>query len=217
MIDPDLLRPIPYFSDLSDEELNEVGRAFSEEIYGLDEIIFLEGDRAQDLYFVASGVVKIFKVSPDGREQTLELARPGDVLNEIAVFDDGPNPAGAQAITPVRLYRIGKKGMVSLVGKQPKMALNILRLMATKMRRLIELVEDLSFRTVISRLAKILLEQAESPAVSRLSQREMAAMVGTARETVNRSLRTLEDGGAIRIERNRIIIVDREALEKMAA
>ncbi len=217
MLEPGLLRAIPYFSELSDEELNEVGQYFFEESYVRDEIIFLEGDEARNLYFVASGVVKTFKTSSDGKEQTIELARPGDVLNEVAVFDGGPNPTSAQAITPVRLYKIEKSKMLAIISQRPVIALEVLRLMAAKMRRLTELVEDLSFRPVVGRVAKILLEQARAPLVSRLSQREMAAMAGTAREMVSRSLKTLEDEGAIKMERNRVVILDPEALERRAA
>jgi CRP/FNR family transcriptional regulator len=217
MLEPGLLRAIPYFSELSDEELNEVGQYFFEESYIRDEIIFLEGDEARNLYFVASGVVKTFKTSSDGKEQTIELARPGDVLNEVAVFDGGPNPTSAQAITPVRLYKIEKSKMLAIISQRPVIALEVLRLMAAKMRRLTELVEDLSFRPVVGRVAKILLEQARAPLVSRLSQREMAAMAGTAREMVSRSLKTLEDEGAIKMERNRVVILDPEALERRAA
>jgi len=217
MLELGLLRAIPYFSELSDEELNEVGRYFFEESYVRDEIIFLEGDEARNLYFVASGVVKTFKTSSDGKEQTIELARPGDVLNEVAVFDGGPNPTSAQAITPVRLYKIEKSKMLAIISQRPVIALEALRLMAAKMRRLTELVEDLSFRPVVGRVAKILLEQARAPLVSRLSQREMAAMAGTAREMVSRSLKTLEDEGAIKMERNRVVILDPEALERRAA
>lgn len=217
MLEPGLLRAIPYFSELSDEELNEVEQYFFEESYIRDEIIFLEGDEARNLYFVASGVVKTFKTSSDGKEQTIELARPGDVLNEVAVFDGGPNPTSAQAITPVRLYKIEKSKMLAIISQRPVIALEVLRLMAAKMRRLTELVEDLSFRPVVGRVAKILLEQARAPLVSRLSQREMAAMAGTAREMVSRSLKTLEDEGAIKMERNRVVILDPEALERRAA
>lgn len=217
MLEPGLLRAIPYFSELSDEELNEVGQYFFEESYIRDEIIFLEGDEARNLYFVASGVVKTFKTSSDGKEQTIELAKPGDVLNEVAVFDGGPNPTSAQAITPVRLYKIEKSKMLAIISQRPVIALEVLRLMAAKMRRLTELVEDLSFRPVVGRVAKILLEQARAPLVSRLSQREMAAMAGTAREMVSRSLKTLEDEGAIKMERNRVVILDPEALERRAA
>ena len=97
-------------------------------------------------------------------------------------------------------------------------ALNIINVLSRRVQEMVELVEDLSFRNVSGRVAKILLEHTgngdgDHP---RLTQQEMAAMIGTAREMVGRSFRSLEEEGAIRIERNRIVITDQEALKKIA-
>jgi CRP/FNR family transcriptional regulator len=182
-----------------------------------DEFIFQEGEPAQALYFVVSGVVKTFKTSAEGKEQTLRIIRPGESFNDVAVFDGGPNVASATAMAPGVLYGINKKDVGVIIRDYPQVAANVARVLAGRVRHFASLVEDLSFRTVLSRVAKLLLEYAENGRRAerpRLTQQEMAAMVGTARELVGRSLRALEEKGAIRIDRHRIVLIDKEALRE---
>jgi CRP/FNR family transcriptional regulator len=118
---------------------------------------------------------------------------------------------------PVVLYGIKKQDMGAIIRDNPKIALNVIKVLATRVRHLVSLVEDLSFRHVISRVAKILLENTggEMGRGPRLTQQEMAAMAGTAREVVGRSLKTLETEGAIKMDRHRIIITNKEALQRI--
>lgn len=214
----DFLKSIPYFAGLSLAELDSLKKLIFEKTAGRGESILLEGDLAEALYFVASGVVKVSKTSAGGKEQILYLIRPGESLNEVPVFDGGPNPASAQAMGPVALYGIRKSDLDAILRDHPQVALNVIRVLAQRIRHLVSLVEDLSFRQVIGRVAKILLEHAgdgTGPRL-RLTQQEMAAMAGTAREVVGRSLKALEDGGAIRLDRHRIVVTNREALRQMA-
>ncbi|MFQ5917762.1 MAG: Crp/Fnr family transcriptional regulator, partial [Candidatus Binatia bacterium] len=173
---------------------------------------------AEALYFVASGVVKVFKMSAAGKEQILYLTRPGESFNDVPVFDGGPNPVSAQAMGPVVLYGIRKSDLEVILREHPQVALNVTQVLSRRVRHLVSLVEDLSFRHVIGRVAKILLEHAGDGAGPRpqLTQQEMAAMAGTAREMIGRSLKTLEEEGVIRLERHRIVITDKEALREMA-
>jgi CRP-like cAMP-binding protein len=214
----ELLESSPYFSGLSSAELEEINRLVFEKRYDRDEIIIAEEDKVGALYFVASGVVKVFKTSADGREQILAIIRPEETFNEAPVFDGGLNPASAQAMTPVVVYGIKRGDMEAILRTKPQVALNVIRVMAKRLRRLVSLVEELSFKRVISRVARILLDYAGDGAASgtRLTQRDMAAMAGTAREVAGRSLKTLAEDGAIRIDRHRIIISDRDYLRKIA-
>jgi CRP-like cAMP-binding protein len=207
----------PYFSGLSPSELDSIKHLFFEARVDRGEIILLEGELADRLFFVAEGVVKLFRVSAEGKEQTLELVRPGESINEVPVFDGGPNPASAQAMGPVLLYAISKNELEAILRDYPKVALNVVKVLASRIRRLVSLVEDLSFRHVIGRVAKILLEHAGDGARpgQRLTQQEMAAIAGTAREVVGRSLKTLEERGIIKLERSRIVITDKEALKQV--
>jgi CRP/FNR family transcriptional regulator len=216
-VEPRFLSENPYFSGLGLPEMDSIKHLFSEERAERGEIILLEGEPTDRLFFVATGVVKLFRVSSEGKEQTLELVRPGGSINEVPVFDGGPNHASAQAMGPALLYIISKNDLGSLLRGYPGVALNVVKVLASRIRHLVSLVEDLSFRHVIGRVAKILLEHAGDGTRpgQRLTQQEMAAIAGTAREVVGRSLKTLEERGIIKLEHHRIVVTDKEALKQM--
>jgi CRP-like cAMP-binding protein len=213
----EFLKSIPYFSDLGLAELESIRKLVFEKTADRAEMVLLEGEPAANLYFVASGVVKVFKTSTEGKEQILSIVRPGESFNDVPIFDGGSNPVSARAMGLVLLYGIKKSDMETILRNYPKIALNVIKVLARRVRHLVSLVEDLSFKHVIGRVAKILLEHAggEIGRGPRLTQQEMAAMAGTAREVVGRSLRALEEEGAIKFDRHRIIITDKEALKEI--
>jgi CRP-like cAMP-binding protein len=213
----EFLKSILYFSALGIAELESIKKLVFEKTVDRAEMVLLEGESAENLYFVASGVVKVFKTSAEGKEQILSIVRPGESFNDVPIFDGGPNPASAQAMGPVLLYGIKKNDMEAILRDHPHIALNIIKVLARRVRHLVSLVEDLSFKHVIGRVAKILFEHVggEMGRGPRLTQQEMAAMAGTAREVVGRSLKALEEEGAIKLDRHRIIITDKEALQKI--
>ena len=213
----EFLKSILYFSDLGLAELESIRKLVFEKTADRAEMVLLEGESAANLYFVASGVVKVFKTSAEGKEQILSIVRPGESFNDVPIFDGGPNPASARAMGPVLLYGIKKNDMEAILRDHPQIALNVIKVLARRVRHLVSLVEDLSFKHVISRVAKILLEHIgdETGRRPRLTQQEMAAMAGTVREVVGRSLKALEEEGAIKLDRHRIIITDKEALQKV--
>ncbi len=136
------------------------------------------------------------------------------------MLNDGVNLFSAEAMGPARLHGIKKKDMRAIIRENPRVAVNVVQVLSRRVQELVSLVEDLSFRHVTSRVAKMLLgyvgRDSSSGERPRLTQQEMAAMIGTAREMVGRSLKTLEGEGAIRIERNRIVIADQKALRRQA-
>lgn len=215
-IQVELLKSNQYFSGLSSAELDLIKSLVFEVEVGRGEFVLLEGEPGDALYLVVSGVVKVFKTSSEGKEQILQIIRPGESFNDVTVFDGGPNPASAQAMGPVVLYGIRNRDMESILRSHPQVALNVMRVLSQKLRHLVSLVEELSFKHVTARLAKILLEYASDGSKQRLTQQEMAALAGTAREIIGRSLRELEGAGLIRLDHHRIVITDREALKKMA-
>jgi CRP-like cAMP-binding protein len=213
----EFLKSILYFSGLGPAELESIRTLVFEKTADRAEMVLLEGEPAENLYFVASGAMKVFKTSPEGKEQILNIVRPGESFNDVPIFDDGPNPASARAMGPVILYGIKKNDMKAILRDHPQIALNVIKVLARRVRHLVSLVEDLSFRHVIGRVAKILVEHigGEMGRGPRLTQQEMAAMAGTAREVVGRSLKALEEEGAIKLDRHRIIITDKKALQKI--
>jgi len=216
-IDSNSLTALSYFSGLSVAELEVIKQSFFEKTIQRGEMIFLEGEPADILFFLISGIVKLFKTSAQGKEQIINLARPYEVLNDISIFDNGPNPMGAQAMSTVTLYGIKKDRLEVALRQHPQVSSQIIQVLAARTRQLISLVEDLSFKHVIGRVAKILLEHTGDGAGpgQRLTQQEMAAMAGTAREVVARSLKAMEERGLIRLERHRIVISDKNALQEM--
>ncbi len=217
-VETEVLKSIPYFSGLSLTELEAVKRRVFEKSVERNEIILLEDEPAEAVYFIVSGAAKAFKTSAEGKEQILCLLRPGESFNDVPVFDGGPNPASVIAMSPVTLYGISKTDMQTLLQEHPNIGSNIIKVLAERVRHFVSLVEDLSFRHVMGRVAKILLKYAGDGAGPgpRLTQQEMASMVGTAREVVSRSLKALEAEGAIRMDRHRIVIISKEILEEMS-
>jgi len=213
----ELLESIPYFSGLTPQAREALSTAMFEKTVSRNEALLWEGEPGGPLYVVGKGRVKIFRTSAEGKEQVLRVMQPGDSFNEVPVFDGGNNPASAMAMEDGNIYGIRREDMQRILQGYPQLSVNIIRVLSRRLRELVSLVEDLSFRHVTGRLVKILLENAvetgrESPD-RRLTQQQMAAMVGTAREMVGRSLKTLEAMGAIRVERQRIVIVNRDILK----
>jgi len=217
-VQEDSIKDIPYFAGLNTGVLSSITKLMLKKMVDRGEIIVLEGEAIHNLYFVSSGVVKIFKTSPDGKEQILDLIRPGESFGDVPVFDGGLMPASAQAMGMVTLYGINRSNLEVILKAHPQVTWNVLNVLAGRVRHLVSLVEDLSFKRVIGRVAKILLEYAGDGTSSqkpRLTQQEMAAMAGTAREVIGRSLKTLEADGVIRLDRNRIVITSRQALKEI--
>jgi CRP/FNR family cyclic AMP-dependent transcriptional regulator len=214
-----ILARMHYFKGLSPAEISEVKKhiAFEKKIEKGD-MLLSEGDKAEYMYFVVSGAVKVYKKSANGKEQILNIATGGDSLNDVSTFDGGGSAANMLAMTPVRLYAIEIKDMDKLFRGNPKLARNVARVLASRVRRDSSLVEVLSFGHVMSRLAGLILKQAAAIGGHRLphfTQQDLAAMVGTSRVVVNRSLRDMEERGAIRLERRHIVITDETVLRSL--
>ena len=204
-----------FFGALAPDDLQALGSAMFQRSYPAGQIVLLEGAASSVLYVVQAGRLKLFKTSPRGREQVLRLLRPGDMFNEVAVFDEGPNPASAQAIEDCTLFLLRRRDLLRFVAERPGIALAIIRTFARGLREALALVEDLAFRDVTSRLAKILLE-GRNGGTPRLTQELLAAMAGSRREVVGRALKALSQEGAVKLERGRVHVVDHKALERLA-
>jgi CRP-like cAMP-binding protein len=214
----EFFQSLPYFSSFGDEALRRIGRDAVETSFERGQVIFLEGEPCRGMYVVAGGRVRVFKTSTEGREQVLFVAGRGDSFNDVPVFDGGPNPASAAALDASVVYLVPRETLLALVADCPA-ARAVIGLFARRLRHLTAVVEDLSFRSVLGRLARLLLDTAvaeNGPAPPRqMTQDEMAAMVGTVRDVIGRALRQLESSGAIRMERHRILVVSPEKLREI--
>lgn len=217
-VETGFLKRAPIFSGVDENTLEEIGRLMVVREARKHEIIWLEQEPARMIYFVAAGLIKLFKTSDAGKEQILRLASPGDCFGHAGALNGGSHPESVQAVVPSVLYGLSSHDLETLLADHPLLARNAIKLLATEMHHYISLVEDLSLRCVSGRLAKMLLGDNLKGACDTslvLTRADMAAMTGTVREVIGKSLKTLEDKGIIRYDRHKIIIRDREALRSL--
>lgn len=212
------LRRVALFADLSDQALERVARVVVPSRHAPGETIILEGAPCRAAYFVAAGQVRVYRSSVEGRQQVLVQLGPGQAFNTVPPFERrGVNHASVEAIGPVTLFSIRVEDLRRLVGDCPGLALALLQDFATRLDHLTDLVENLSLHTVRGRLARFLLENADAGAVARRwTQAEIADRLGTVRDMIGRALRAFADAGLVRMERHRIVLLDREGLEAEA-
>jgi CRP-like cAMP-binding protein len=221
--DSNLLRRVPFFASLRDDVLTALATATIERRPARGQVIFMEGEPCAGLYIVVEGEIKIFKLSPQGREQILRQLGPGSTFNEVAVLDGGPNPASAAALTSATIRIIARDDIKRLAQAHPDLAWALIESTARHTRHLVAMVEDLSLRSVKARLARLLLVEAlRSPDAGEIDRRRMvtqadlAARLGTVREMIGRGLRELADEGLIVLDRHRIVISDPDGLAAVA-
>lgn len=210
----ELLRSCPYFQDLDEALIDALSRAVNVHSYLPAARIFSEGleEGAAALHMVGSGTVRVFKLSTEGREQVLRLFHRGDTFADVAAFDGGPYPANADALEPTVVLRVPRRVLLAMMREHPEVAIGALQVMAGRLRHMTSLVEDLSLRRVMSRIARLLTSEDSA----QLTQTQMAAMVGTGREMVNRSLHSLAERGVIELRGGAIIVLDAEELARIA-
>lgn len=219
-VDSEVFRRIPYFAPLHPEALTRVAAVTVKCHYKRGDMIILEGDLSGALYYVHAGLVKLFKTSLEGKEQVLKLIAEGHTFNDVPALDGGPNPASAAAMEPSVVYVIRHADLHTLIVTQPAVAEAVVQALTQALRSLVSLVEDLSLRHVIARVAKMLLDQEAAVQGEfhgyRLTQQEMASLAGTAREVVGRALKELETAGAIQMDQGQAMVVNRERLRYYA-
>jgi CRP/FNR family transcriptional regulator len=217
-----VLSNVPLFSGLDRSEMEFIASRVIPRRYGPGQIVFNEGDACSGLYVVISGHVRIFKTSASGREQVLSIDGPGNSIAELPVFDGGDYPASVAAVDDVTLFFVSKQDFQELCLTHPRVALKVLRVVGARLRRLVGIIEELSFTTVRHRLAAVLLRLAQKEGtqigdgvVVTLpdSNQEMASQIGTVRELVSRNLSRLQAEGLIDIDGRTVTIRDMRRIE----
>lgn len=212
----DMLRSNSYFKELPQDVLEELCEDIVLCRYEPGEIVFWEGDPCAGLFVISSGVVKLFKISPQGRELVLNVFGNDVTFNEVAVFDGGRNPVNVSALERSEIWVLEPDVIREMHKKHPVLASAIIANLSQNLRMLVAKVEELTFYQVTHRLAR-LIDQLPADLLAgdpstRLTQDQIAARLGTVREVVGRSLRELERSGAIKVQRGRIRIVDSDLL-----
>lgn len=202
----DLLHQIPYFAGLDAAALADVARAVRAREAQAGECILTEGEPCLGLYFVMRGQVRLMKNAADGREHVLRVLGPGATFNDVAVFDGGLNSDSAVAVGPTKIGYVPTATMVRLIERHPTIANAALKLLSQRQRSLGNVVKDLALRDVTARVARLLLGcighhdhivEKAGFACARISHQEIAAMVGSVREVVQRALKEPERDGAV--------------------
>ena len=216
------LKRVAIFSGLSEEELAFVLPRLTPRRFQIGEIIFTEGDACSGLYIVQAGNVRIFKTSAGGREQVLAIDGPGSSIAELPVFDGGNYPASAQAVSESTLLFFSRQDFHALCLQHPHVALKVLRVIGGRLRRLVGIIEELSFTTVRHRLIALLLRMAKTEGTRNgegivltlpANNTELAAQIGTVRELVSRNLSRLQSEDLIELEDRTLRIPSLKKLE----
>ena len=216
------LAKVPIFSGLTENELGFLTQRIVPRQYSAGEMVFGEGEPCSGLYVVKSGNVRIYKSSPTGREQVLSIDGPGSSIAEIPVFDGGAYPASAAATEDATLLFVSKQDFQALCLAHPQVPLKVLRVVGARLRRLVEIIEELSFTTVRHRLASYIFRLARKSAKRTaegveitlpITNQELAAQIGTVRELVSRNLSRLQAEGMLKIDGRNLLIYNLKALE----
>jgi CRP/FNR family transcriptional regulator len=212
---PSILSSISYFSNLNADVLSVVEQSTFRKIFLPEQVALLEGSPDGGLFIVERGWLKVVKFSTGGREQVLNFLGPGDVFNGVAVFTESVNQASVIALEESMVWIISRATMLNLLDTHPMIARSIIHDLAGRLQHLVSLVEDLSLRSIESRLARTLLEGTTNNTIPRrkwATQNEMAARLGTVPDVLNRALRKLVEEGLISVARHQIVITDPEGL-----
>lgn len=216
------LARVPIFSGLTESELAFLAQHAVPRHFSAGETVFGEGEPCAGLYVVESGHVRIFKSSAGGREQVLSIDGPGSSVAELPVFDGGNYPASVTAVEDATLLFVSKPDFQALCLAHPQVALKVLRVVGARLRRLVAIIEELSFTTVRHRLASFLLRLARTEGrrttdglevTLPVSNQELASQIGTVRELVSRNFSRFQSEGMLKIEGRSVIIQDLKALE----
>jgi CRP/FNR family transcriptional regulator, cyclic AMP receptor protein len=218
------LRRHPLFGGLPLKHIERLSVYASTRTYPRGATIFGKGDPGTSLFAICCGMVRISAPSRDGREAVFNVAKEGEVFGEIALLDGCPRTATATAMTDCELMVIDRGNFVSLLESQPEIALKLIGVLCTRLRRTSEQVEDILFGDLSARLAKLLLRLTGSVefevSVSNrrilMTQREIGQMIGSSRESTNKQLQEWKERNWIRIERGSITVLVPEALAAVA-
>ena len=205
-----MIENIPLFAGLSPEVLAEIEQHGSIKTYRKNTIVINEGDETDSLYLILSGRVKVFLSSEDGREAVLNHQGPGEYFGEMSLIDRQPRAASVMTVEPARLMIISRGDFMRCLANNPEIALNLIEPMTSRIRMLAQNVSNLALLDVYGRVARTLLQHASEEdgvmMTGKLTQQEIADMVGASRAMVSRILKDLRTGGYIDVEKKRIII-----------
>lgn len=221
-----VLRRTPLFASLTDSEMRSLASRVVRKSAQRGELLFAEGDACTGLFLVALGKIRIFKLSASGREQVLAMEGPGSSFAELPVFDGGNYPASASAWEDSEILFISRKDFQNVCREHPDVGLKVIAVVGARLRRLVGIIEELSFTTVRQRLISLIVQLAEAEGTRskegiqlelKKSHQDFAAELGTVRELVSRNLGRLNAEGFLGVEGRKLIVKDLAGLKRELA
>jgi CRP/FNR family transcriptional regulator len=210
------LRTCSYLTGLNDQFLTILSQGTYLRKYSPGEIICWQEETCEGLYVIRQGSVKLFTISGKGRELIIRILEEGSTFNEVPVFDGGTNVVNVAAMEESEIWLVERDLLCAVLKDNPEMSQAVILNLSRNLRKMVSMIEELSFYQVTNRLARLINqlppEQLEGMLGQRMTQHELAARLGTVREVVARSLRDLERSGAIRVNRRQIQVVDKKVL-----
>ena len=226
MATSDFLATVPIFSSLTPEDLTPLAGKLRRRIYQKGEVIFHQEDPADRMHIIVEGRIRISITSDDGREKDLAVLQRGDCFGEMALLDGSNRSATATAVDPTQTLALYREDFMEFLKEHPEVVAQTTSLLTSRLRSVNQMLGDLAFLDVPTRLAKQLLELAEAysgktgqdgPIEIPMGQDELARLVGASRETISRALNSYRRLGIVSTSHRRITITDRVALERMAS
>jgi CRP/FNR family cyclic AMP-dependent transcriptional regulator len=212
-----LLHQNEYFEGLDENMIKQVAAHMQLREYERGEALFWEGDPCAGLHIIEQGFVKLYRLSPQGRQYIVRVLQEGDTCNEVPTFDGGKNPVNVEALETTRVWVIRPDILRELLKAHPEFAQKVIDNLAKNLRGLVRMVSEMAFYQVTHRLARLISAQTlDELSGTPWTQEQLAARLGTVREVVARSLKELERSGAINVEKRHIEVSDPDVLEQWA-
>ena len=218
-----VLRKIPYFADLTKQEMRALASRVSRKHLQRGQLLFGEGDSCTGLFMVVKGEIRLFNLSPAGREQVLAVRGPGRSFGDPVVFDGANHSASAAALEDAELLFISRTDFKTFCREHPEVMFKVIAEVGSRLRRMIGIIQDLSFTTVRQRLIALVLRLAQTSGTASTEEvhveltkthEELAAELGTVRELVSRTLRQLQAEGFLEVNGRTIIVKDLARLRR---
>ncbi|HKO13876.1 MAG TPA: Crp/Fnr family transcriptional regulator [Acidobacteriaceae bacterium] len=218
------LKRAQLFAGLTEPEMQSLSARAVRKLYEGGELVFSEGEPCEGFYVVLTGKIRIFKTSANGREQVLAIEGPGSSVAELPVFDGGPYPASVSAVEDSLILFISRQDLRAFCLEHPEVALKMLAVVGARLRRLVGIIEELSFTTVRQRLVAALVRLAQTAGRKTPqglefdlpgTHQEIAHQLGTVRELVSRNLMRLQAEGLVHVSARSIVVPDLPALSAL--
>lgn len=216
-----VLEKTALLSSLSQHELQMLAARTVRKLFQAGELLFSEGEPCNGLHIIARGKIRIFKTSMNGREQVLAVNVPGESVAELPVFDGGPFPASAAAVEDTEIAFISRRDFHAYCLEHPEVALKVLSVVGARLRRLVGIIEELSFTTIRERLIALLVKLAQTDGkrtdrgiefLLPATHQELANQLGTVRELISRNLMRLQAEGLVEVDARQIVVRDMKGL-----